>query len=207
VLRGELELAARPGRGPGELTAAVRLAAEEAERLSRITDDLLLLARGDSGHLDLRLAETDLRELINRSVGRAGTRLAAAGVRCHTDVPPGTRARVDPDRIRQAVDNLLDNALRFTPRGSVIVVTAAEDGPDVRIEVRDDGPGFPDGFLPHAFERFRRPDTGRSRDGGGAGLGLAIVAAIAAAHGGRADARNKPGGGAVVSLWLPGASR
>jgi two-component system OmpR family sensor kinase len=207
VLRGELELAGRPGRGPGELTAAVRLAAEEAERLSRITDDLLLLARGDSGHLDLRLAETDLRELIGRSVGLAAGRLAAAGVTCRAEVPPGTRGRVDPDRIRQAVDNLLDNALRFAPRGSVIVVAAADEGPDVRIEVSDDGPGFPEAFLPHAFERFRRPDTGRSRGGGGAGLGLAIVAAIAAAHGGRATAANKPGGGAVVSLWLPGASR
>jgi signal transduction histidine kinase len=74
----------------------------------------------------------------------------------------------------------------------------------LRRQVHDNGPGFPDAFLPHAFERFRRPDTGRSRDDGGAGLGLAIVAAICAAHGGRAMAGNKPGGGAIVSLWLPG---
>ncbi len=87
------------------------------------------------------------------------------------------------------------------------MTAAREDGPDLAIEVRDAGPGFPADFLPHAFERFRRPDTGRSRDSGGAGLGLAIVAAIAAAHGGTAAARNRPGGGAVVSLWLPGASR
>ena len=96
--------------------------------------------------------------------------------------------------------------MRFAPAGSVIVIAARKDGPDLRIEVRDDGPGFPDSFLPHAFERFRRPDTARSRDDGGAGLGLAIVQAICAAHGGRATARNSPGGGAVVSLWLPDAS-
>jgi hypothetical protein len=114
-------------------------------------------------------------------------------------------ADVDGDRIRQAVDNLLDNALRFAPRGSVIVLAARADGPDLGIEVRDDGPGFPPGFLPHAFERFRRPDTSRSRDDGGTGLGLAIVRAIAVAHGGTASAANKPeGGGAVVRVRLPG---
>jgi signal transduction histidine kinase len=87
----------------------------------------------------------------------------------------------------------------------VIVIAAYQDRDDLRIEVRDQGPGFPDDFLPHAFERFRRPDTARSRDDGGAGLGLAIVAAICAAHGGRAAVHNIPGGGAAVTLWLPGA--
>jgi signal transduction histidine kinase len=206
ILRGELELAGKPGRSAGELAAAVRSSAEEADRLTRITDDLLVIARGDAGRLDLQLKETDLRTLFGRSVSLAGPRLAASCLTCRLDVPAGTRARVDPDRIRQAIDNLLANAMRFAPPGSVIVIAATEDGPDLRIEIRDDGPGFPDGFLPHAFERFRRPDTARSRDDGGAGLGLAIVQAICVAHGGRATALNKPGGGAVVSLWLPDAS-
>ena len=206
ILRGELELATRPGRSPAELTAAVRTAAEEADRLARITNDLLVLARGDAGRLELRLIETDLQDLLGRSAALAG-RLDAAGVTCRIDVPAGTRAQVDPDRVRQAVDNLLANAARFAPAGSVIVVTARKDGPDLHVEVSDDGPGFPDAFLPHAFERFSRPDGGRSRDDGGAGLGLAIVQAICAAHGGQATARNRPGGGAVVSLRLPGAIR
>ena len=205
ILRGELELAGRPGRSGAELAAAVRNCAEETDRLARITDDLLVLARGDAGRLDLHLQETDLGQLIGRSVSLAAPRLAAARVTCRTDVPAGTRARVDPDRVRQAVDNLLANALRFSPAGSVIVIAAREDGPGLRIEVRDEGPGFPVDFLPHAFERFRRPDTARSRDDGGAGLGLAIVQAICAAHGGQATARNAPDGGAVVTLWLPGA--
>jgi signal transduction histidine kinase len=206
ILRGELELAGRPGRNKGELTEAVRTAAEEADRLARITDGLLVLARGDAGRLDLQLAQTDLAALLGRSATLAGPRLAAAGVACRIDVPAGTCARIDPDRIRQAVDNLLANAVRFAPAGSAIVLAAREDGPDVRIEIRDNGPGFPQAFLPHAFERFRRPDGGRSRDDGGAGLGLAIVQAICAAHGGRARAFNQPGGGAVVSLWLPGTA-
>ena len=130
-----------------------------------------------------------------------------AGVFCLIIAPAELMVAVNPDRLRQAIDNLLGNALGFAPPGSVIVVTAAEEGPDVRVEVRDDGPGFPADFLPHAFERFRRPDTGRSRDGGGAGLGLAIVSAIAVAHGGTASVHNKPSGGAIISLWLPGAAR
>ena len=180
-------------------------AAEEADRLARITNDLLVLARGDAGRLELRLAETDPRDLLGRSTAVAGQRLDTAGVICRVDVPAGVRAHVDPDRVRQAIDNLLANAARFAPAGSVIVIAAREDGPDLRVEVSDDGPGFPDAFLPDAFERFRRPDGGRSRDDGGAGLGLAIVQAICAAHGGQATARNKPGGGAVGGMRFPGA--
>ena len=204
VLRGELELAARPGRGRDELAAAVRSAAAEAERLSRLTDDLLLLARNDEDQLSLRLEITDIGKMLARSAGIAASRLAAAGVSCRIEAQDGMLAAVDGDRIRQAVDNLLDNALRFAPRGSAIVLSATADGCDLGIQVRDDGPGFPPGFLPHAFERFRRPDTSRSRDDGGAGLGLAIVRAIAAAHGGTATAANRPGSGAMVSLRFPG---
>jgi signal transduction histidine kinase len=205
VLQGELELAARPGRGLPELTAAVRDANAEAERLSRLTDDLLLLARSDEDRLSLRLKRTDIGALLARSAGLAGSRLAAAGLSCRVDVPPGTCADVDPDRIRQAVDNLIGNALRFAPRGSVVVLAARATGRGLDIAVSDDGPGFPAGFLPHAFERFARPDSGRSRGDGGAGLGLAIVRAVAAAHGGVATAGNKAGGGAVVRLHVPGA--
>ena len=206
VLQGELELAARPGRDPAELTAAVRSAHAEAERLARLTEDLLLLARSDEDRFGLRLERTDIGALLRRGAELAGSRLAAAGVTGRVDVPPGTCADVDPDRILQAVDNLVGNALRFAPQGSVIVLAARAAGGDLEIEVSDDGPGFPVGFLPHAFERFARPDSGRSRDDGGAGLGLAIVRAIAVAHGGVAVVANKPGGGAVVTLRLPGAS-
>ncbi len=204
VLIGELELAARPGRSRHELAAAVCNAKAEAERLARLTNDLLLLARSDEDRLSLRLERTEVGPLLTRSAKVVGSR--ADGVTCRVDVRPGTYADLDADRIRQAVDNLVDNALRFAPAGSVIVLAARASGPDLVIEVSDDGPGFPAGFLPHAFERFRRPDTGRSRSDGGAGLGLAIVRAIVTAHGGVATAGNKPGGGAVIRLCLPGAA-
>lgn len=204
VLRGELELAARPGRSRGELAGAVRVAEAEAVRLTRITDSLLLLARSDEDRLIMRPELTDVGALLQRCGHAAQSRLTGTGTAIHIDAPAGLCADLDPDRVRAAIDNLVDNALRFAPPGSVITLSALTGSAGLGIEVSDEGPGFPADFLPHAFERFRRPDGGRSREDGGAGLGLAIVRAIAVAHGGSATARNKRGGGAVVRLVLPG---
>jgi two-component system OmpR family sensor kinase len=203
VLRGELELAARPGRNREELAAAVASAADEAARLTRITDDLLLLASSDEDRLTLRREQVNIRVLLARAAELATARAQAAGVSCGVDAPSDLEVLVDPGRVRQAVDNLIDNALRFAPRDTEVVISARIAGPDLVIEIRDAGPGFPDDFLPHAFERFRRPDSGRARSDGGAGLGLAIVHAIALAHGGRATVRNEPGRGAVAGFELP----
>ena len=203
VLRGELELASRPGRSREELAAAVEHAGEEAARLARITEQLLFLARSDEDRIQPRRERTDIGLLLARSAEHAAARGAAAGVPVTVDAPAGLVAEVDPDRIREAVDNLVDNALRFAPAGTPVVLAARADGPGLVIEVRDHGPGFPPEFLPHAFERFARPDSGRARTDGGAGLGLAIVSAIAHAHGGRATVRNLPGGGGAVALDLP----
>jgi signal transduction histidine kinase len=205
VLRGELELASRPGRSREELEGAVAHASEEAARLARITEQLLFLARADEDMISPRRQPTDMRKLLTGSAEQAASRAREAGVSCDVQSPAGLIADLDPDRIREAVDNLADNALRFAPAGSSIALEARASGDDLVVEVRDDGPGFPAEFLPHAFERFRRPDSGRARSDGGAGLGLAIVSAIAHAHGGRATAGNRPGGGAVVTLELPGA--
>jgi signal transduction histidine kinase len=221
VLGAELELAGRPGRSREDLVQAVASAEDEVARLTRLTNDLLMLARSDEGRLPVRPTRADVSALLGRRAERAASRAADAGVRCVVDAPAGLTAMVDEDRIGQAVDNLIDNALRFAPAGTQITISArpspaggygaqgsarqpgvpASGG--VLIEVADSGPGFPTDFLPHAFERFRRPDTGRARSDGGAGLGLAIVAAIAAAHGGTAAARNNPAGGAVVTVDLP----
>ena len=207
VLRGELELAGKPGRSRDELAAALASAAEEAGRLNRITDDLLLLARSDEDRITLEVEDALVRDLLAGSAERADPRAAAAGVSLVLDVPAELTARVDSGRIRQAVDNLVDNALRFAPAGAAVGITGRAAGDDLVIEVTDTGPGFPVGYLAHAFERFSRPDGGRARSGGGAGLGLAIVQAIAAAHGGQATASNRPDGGASVLLRLPHAVR
>lgn len=203
VLAGELELANRPGRSQAELAAAVAVAGEEVTRLARITDDLLVLARGDEDKLVTQPELTDIRVLLARSAERASSRAAAAGLVCRVKAPAGLVARADPVRISQAVDNLVGNALRFAPRGTDIVLSGERSGSWLVLEVRDRGPGFPPDFLPHAFERFRRPERDRARGEGGAGLGLAIVRAIVLAHGGRVAAHNRPAGGAAVRLEIP----
>ncbi len=145
-----------------------------------------------------------MRDLLERSVARAAAP-AAGRAACVVQAPQDLVATLDADRVRQAVDNLIDNALRFAPPGSRVTVSGRAHGSSLVIEVADAGPGFPADYLPHAFERFRRPDAGRARSDGGAGLGLAIVAAVAAAPGGFASARNGQGGGAFVALELPDA--
>jgi len=205
VLGAELELAGRPGRSREDLVQAVAGADEEVARLTRLTNDLLMLARSDEGRLPVRPAPTEVKELLERSAERAAGRAGDAGVDVVVDAPDGMVALIDEDRIRQAVDNLVGNALRFAPAGTHVTVSARASGTGLVIEVADAGPGFPADFLSHAFERFRRPDTGRARSDGGAGLGLAIVAAITAAHGGTATARNGQDGGAIVRIELPGA--
>ncbi len=203
VLQGELELATRPGRTKEELHAAIIRAAEEAGRLARLTDDLLLLSRSDQGHLDVDRRATDVPDILAMCASHAAERARGAGVSCRVEVPDALVWELDAGRIRQAIDNLVDNALRYAPTGSSITLTARVVSDDLVLSVADEGPGFPPDYLVHAFERFRRTDASRSRGQGGAGLGLAIVRAIATAHGGTATAHNRQTGGAEVALHLP----
>jgi signal transduction histidine kinase len=189
------------------LDDAVAAAAADTDRLIRLAEDLLLLARSDESADFLRPRPIVLADLVDTSVRGVEAAAAARSLVVKPAADRGLRIVGDPDRLRQAVDNLLDNALRHAPRGSVVDVTvrkaAGADGEGAVVEVRDRGPGFPAAFLPHAFERFRRADPGRAREEGGAGLGLALVASIAHAHGGDAGAANHPDGGARVWLELP----
>lgn len=206
ILRTELELAAKPGRDRDELAAAITEAKSEVERLIRLAESLLLLARDDEGDRALTLRNQPIRPLLDDAAHAVQNQATERGVRMRVSSPDGEqapRADVDAARLRQALDNLLDNALRAAPKGSTITVEARAAPAGVAIEVLDEGPGFPEEFLPQAFERFRRADRARARDAGGAGLGLAIVAAVARAHGGHAEAGNRAGGGAHVTMTLP----
>jgi len=191
ILRTELELALSRGRTNEELVAALRSASEETDRLVALAEDLLVIARSDQGELPIRAEELRAAELLERVRDR---RAPEATIAAGAD---GLVVHGDPLRLEQALGNLLDNARRY---GGPPIELAAEarDGA-VRLHVRDDGPGMPDGLA--AFERFTRGDAARGR--GGAGLGLAIVAAIARAHGGEAGAANGPDGGADVWIELP----
>jgi two-component system, OmpR family, sensor kinase len=205
VLRMELELADRPGRTRAQLADAVTHASAEAARIARLAEDLLLLARADGGHLLCRPIVQPVAPILDGAVTAVRRRAAARHITPALEVtPPDLVAMLDPDRIRQALDNLLDNALRATPDGGHITVRARIDGDHLTIAVSDDGAGFPAQLPPGAaFDRFRRAGTARTRDTGGTGLGLAIVRTIATAHGGTADASNNDGSGATVLLRLP----
>jgi two-component system OmpR family sensor kinase len=200
ILRTELELALAAGRSPGELRAALSSAAEETDRLSQLSEDLLTIAQTERGELPLRLARVDLAEALD-GVRRRFSRRAGEGGRELTVAAPASPA-LDADRLRldQAVGSMVDNALRYGA-GPIELEARPVDGA-VEIHVLDCGDGFSEEFLGRAFERFSRAPAS-ARDGG-SGLGLAIVRTVARAHGGDADAANRPGGGADVWLTLPG---
>ncbi|HLZ36774.1 MAG TPA: sensor histidine kinase [Mycobacteriales bacterium] len=209
VLRAELELALSAPEDRAEVERSLTGIRAEVERLSRLAEDLLLLARSRAGTLGLRPEAVD--------VGAAVRALAA---RLHRAVPltvsvsgPAAMARVDPARLDQMLTNVLTNSARAGARHACVSVSRpasvgpASVGPasvdTVRVAIRDDGSGFPSEFVDEALERFTRADTARGP--GGAGLGLAITAALARAAGGSVTVGNAPTGGAEVVLTLPAA--
>ncbi|HXK14674.1 MAG TPA: ATP-binding protein [Gaiellaceae bacterium] len=195
LLRTELELALRRPRSPEELRVALGSALEETERLSRLAEDLLLLARAEEGSLPLRTQRTEVGALFENVERRFAARARGAG-RSVRAQPTSAVVDADPARVAQALDNLVENALSYGA-GDVVLFAEPSDGV-VELHVTDRGPGFDLAFLNRAFERFSQADE--ARGGGGAGLGLSIVRLIAVAHGGSVGAANAPQGGADV--WL-----
>jgi signal transduction histidine kinase len=181
---------------------ALASAAEEADRVIALAEDLLVLAGADRARFALELRSVAVDGLLEAVSGRYGQAATRADRRLVVDPDGAGVIRADPVRLQQALANLLENALRYG-RGT-ITLTAHACGGQVEVHVTDEGPGFPAEFLALAFERFSRADRARGR--GGAGLGLAIVDAIARAHGGEAHAVNRADGGADVWLALPAAN-
>ena len=200
LLRTELELALRRPRAQQELEAALRSAFDETVRLSRLADDLLLIARAEQGSLPIRRREVDAETLLTGIASRFRPRAASLGRTVSTSETDAVVA-ADSDRLDQALSNLVENALAYG-EGDVRLFATRRNG-IVELHVADAGPGFPPAFLDRAFDRFSRADEARGR--GGAGLGLSIVGLIAEAHGGKAVAANRSDG-ADVWLELPAAN-
>jgi two-component system OmpR family sensor kinase len=195
VLKMELELSLARARTPEELKAALENALEETDRLVRLAEHLLVLSRTRDGRLVLHREDTSVAWILQRAASSHRARAGAAGMALSVECPDGVRARVDRERIRQAVDDLVDNSIRHGQSGAALVLSAERSDGRVRIAVRDGGPGFPSELL------------ARWRDGDGwateSGLGLSIVKAIAEAHGGELRIENGDDGGASASLELP----
>jgi signal transduction histidine kinase len=199
ILKLELELALASDSSREELQARVHSAAEEVDRLAQLAQDLLVIARADQGRLPLEKQPVEVGGLLFAVAARFSTPAHGASRELRIVETNGLTVEADQARLEQALSNMVSNALRHGD-GEVVLQARQRNG-DVELHVLDEGRGFEPRFLPHAFERFSRADPARSR--GGSGLGLSIVRLIAEAHGGRAHASNRKGGGADVWLSLP----
>jgi two-component system OmpR family sensor kinase len=200
-IRGYAELLRRGAdRSPQDSALARRRIEQEAVRMSALVDDLLLLARLDQGR-PLERAPVDLQAIARDACADAG---AVAPARAITlTAPRPLVVSGDEMRLRQVVANLLRNALVHSPPGTPVEVAVGLQGGQAVLGVADHGPGLPDEAAARVFEPFYRADPGRGRDRGGSGLGLRIVAAVVAAHGGHVETSSTPGGGATFRVFLP----
>jgi signal transduction histidine kinase len=177
---------------------------DEAQRLTRLVEDLRTLSLSDAGELALLREPTAPASLLGRAAAAHAPLAEARHVRLTTtvleDLPD---LEVDPDRLGQVLHNLLSNALRFTPEGGEITLSAERHGAEAWLRVRDSGPGIAHDDLPYVFERFYRTDKARQRLEGGTGLGLSIARSLVEAHGGRLWAESAPGQGATFVIALP----
>ena len=189
---------------PADTEKAMRRIEDEAARMGVLVEDLLMLARLDEV-AELPHVDVDLETLVRDAVDDARATAPHRSITAEVETPAVVVG--EAHQLRQVLGNLLRNALVHTPDGTPIEVTVAHEEDDVRLEVRDHGPGLPTDDSDALFERFWRAEGGRERGKGGAGLGLAIVAAIVDAHGGRVQAANAPGGGASFVVRLPAAAR
>ena len=195
VLKAEVDSALAEPRSEADLREAMASASAEVDHLVRIAEGLLVLARANGGTIPTLRTEARVDQLVEECLRPARRRAAERGVTLRSSAPDAS-ALVDGTRFRQALDNVVDNALRQVDPGGTVLVSAAVDAGTVRVTVDDSGPGFEAQTLAHAFEPFNRAPG----DDDGTGLGMAIAAAIAEAHGGRATAGNRPQGGARVTL-------
>lgn len=191
VIRGEVE-GMIDGVYPAD-EARLKSILEETQLLSRLVDDLRTLALAEAGALDLRREAVSVGELLLEAASAFRSAGEAKGVRIESSVAESPSVEVDPVRVREIVNNLLSNALRYSPSGGVVRLTY--DG--ATVSVTDEGPGIPPDVLPRIFDRFYK-----SSDSGGMGLGLSIAKYLVEAHGGTIRAENAEGGGTRISFTL-----
>lgn len=203
VLKAELEVARRPGRTPTEMRRSLDVLARRVEQLSRLSGDLLLLARGDEGAMPFQFSRERLEPLVAESLQSLREVADERGIVLVLDADSKVTAAVDGGRFQQVVDNLVSNALQHGTGTSYVEVSIREDAGWAVVEVLDEGPGLSEELLARAFERFSRIDVAVSGKNRGAGLGLAVVRMIVEAHHGTVEIRNRAEHGASVLIRLP----
>jgi signal transduction histidine kinase len=189
------------GRGP--LLSAMQ---RETERLIRLVNDLLVLTRASSGMLKVELKTLDLGVLAQQRCDHLLPLAAWRGVIFTVTIEGSPCVLGDQDRLMQVLDNLLENAMRYSPDGGTVRIKLVQRDHECSCSVHDGGPGIPPQHVPYIFERFYRVEASRNRQSGGAGLGLAIVQALLQAQGGRISVESQPGQGTTFCFYLPSAA-
>ena len=204
VLRGSLEVALEEERAPEEYRETLGNALLEVRHLSRLSQNLLFLVRGESGRITLSFANLDLTRLLSDLARDLSSAAGDRGLSVTSEIPekPIT-AFVDADRFRQVFHNIFENAMRYTPAGGAIRVRLSEAPGEARMDVSDTGIGIPPQDQPFIFERFFRSDRARRAYTGGSGLGLSIVRWIVDAHKGTIAVESAPGKGSTFTVRLP----
>jgi signal transduction histidine kinase len=202
AIRAHLENLADGIEQPDRETLQVMLG--QTERLGRLVDELLDLSRLESGEVPLHLEPMALAPVVQRVISEFSVGRCVTDIGLHDEVAADVLVDADAERVHQVLFNLVDNAVRFTPPGGEVTISAARTGDRVTVQVRDTGVGVGPEHLPRLFERFYRADAARSRDdGGGTGIGLAIARSIVEGHGGRISAESEPKRGTIFTFDLP----
>ena len=204
VMRGSLEVALEEDRSAEEYREAMGNALLEIRHLTRLSQNLLFLARGQAGRVTLSFANVDLVKFISEVTRDLLPAMTDRELELSVDLPEEpARAFIDSDRMQQVLHNLLENSIRYTDPGGKIRVRLISSPGAVMIEVSDTGIGIPESNLPYVFERFYRSDRARRAHPGGSGLGLSIVKWIVEAHKGKVEVSSRVGEGATFVVTLP----
>lgn len=203
VLRGEIEVALRRDRPAEEYREVLESSREEIERLTRLTENLLALARSDAGEGLVTREAVDLSVVCDRVRDTLAAPAVEKRIDLHIDAAEPVWTSGDAVALERVCLNLAENAIRYSPPGESVALRAHAEGSDAVLVVSDTGPGIGAEHLPHLFERFYRVDKARAREHGGAGLGLAIVEALVKAHGGSVQVTSTVGQGTVFTVRLP----
>lgn len=205
LMRTEVDVALARARGQGDYERVLHSVQAEIVHMSRVVDQLLLLAQADAGNLELLRTQVDVADFVEEAAARWQPVAEARGVTLEVQAPAAGVVDGDPVLLRRVIDNLIDNGIRYSPTLARVTLSAERANGEWLIDVADQGPGVPEEMRERIFDRFARADAARTRRGGGAGLGLALSAAVARAHGGGLELIDGAGG-ARFRLRLPAAA-
>ncbi len=203
ILRGELEALTRQKELPPDVQRTIVSSLEEIERLTRITESLLVVSKLEAGNAAAEFQTVDVAELVRATVPQMQLLAQDKNIGLTLSTPERLVLRGDEMRLKQVVVNLLDNAIKYTPVGGKVGILVEQVNGHVVVEVKDNGPGISPTALSHIFERFYRADEARARKSGGTGLGLSIVKSICHAHGGEVSVTSEQGKGSTFRVELP----